>query len=596
MAPALTRPSASPKPSDFSTDRRVLLLFVMALFVGGASALSAWVLVKLIALTTNLLWFGTIDATNISLSKVTPSWLTVAIPVAGSLVIGLMARFGSEKIRGHGIPEAIEAILIGQSRVQPKVALLKPISSAVSIGSGGPFGAEGPIIMTGGAIGSLFAQFFHLSAAERKTLLVAGASAGMTAIFGTPIAAVLLALELLLFEWKPRSLIPVITASVVAVVARPFLLGSGPLFPLAGSLHLSWWGFVLAAGVGISVGLLSCLLTVLLYAAEDLFARLPIHWMWWPLIGGLAIGIGGLFEPRALGVGYDVIGDLLHNNILPQHAIAIVAVKAAIWIIALASGTSGGVLAPLLIMGGALGSVEALELPGPPGCWALMGMAAMLAGTMRCPLTGVLFAVEITGNFDMIVPLLVAGSAAYGLNVLVMKRSILTEKIARHGHHITREYTVDPFALMRVSDVMVEDVKTLPASLTVEEAIEVFSQDAARHKSYPLIDEAGVLVGMVARADILRWKTQPQETGVTLYDRISDSSPIVGYDDEPVGDLADRMVESDVGRVPIVDRATFKVVGLVARKDLLRIRQKLNESEKERAVYLGGFKTARAGA
>jgi H+/Cl- antiporter ClcA len=270
----------------------------------------------------------------------------VVAPVLGGLTVGLMARFGSEKIRGHGIPEAIEAILIGGSRMSPKVAVLKPLSSAISIGTGGPFGAEGPIIMTGGAIGSLFAQFFHLSAAERKTLLVAGAAAGMTAIFGTPIAAVLLAVELLLFEWKPRSFIPVAVAAGVSISWRPFLFGAGPLFPASFQLTLPWYGLLICVAVGVIVGLQSGLLTTLLYKLEDVFEQLPVHWMSWPAIGGLVVGAGGLIEPRALGVGYDVIGDLLGGHILAQAALAVLLVKSGIWLVALSSGTSGGCWLP----------------------------------------------------------------------------------------------------------------------------------------------------------------------------------------------------------------------------------------------------------
>src|SRR5690242_17265211 len=278
---------------DFTADTRVLVLGAMALVIGTMGAASAWVLLKLIALFTNLFYFQKFSTASVSFVGLHLTAWTIAIPVVGSLIIGLMARFGSEKIRGHGIPEAIEAILIGRSRIEPKVALLKPLSSAISIGTGGPFGAEGPIIMTGGALGSLFAQMFKLSSAERKTLLVAGAAAGMTAVFGTPIAAVLLAVELLLFEWKPRSFIPVGIASVVAAAWRPFLLGAGPLFPYTGVPVMEWWGLALCAAVGVTAGLQSALMTVCLYGVEDLFRKLPIHWMWWPALGGLVVGIGG---------------------------------------------------------------------------------------------------------------------------------------------------------------------------------------------------------------------------------------------------------------------------------------------------------------
>ena len=574
---------------DFTTDRRVLTLIALATVVGIGGTLAAWLLLRAIAVVTNLVWFQTLSIEAHPLAGTRVGWWMVAAPAVGGLVIGLMARFGSEKIRGHGIPEAIEAILIGESRMSPKVALLKPLSSAISIGTGGPFGAEGPIIMTGGAIGSLLAQCIHLSAAERKTLLVAGAAAGMTAIFGTPIAAVLLAVELLLFEWKPRSLLPTITACVVAAGLRPFLLGSGALFSVATSLPLPWWGLALCAGVGLVAGLQSGLLTGLLYKFEDLFGALPLHWMWWPALGGLVVGLGGLLEPRALGVGYDVIGDLLGGHLTSGEVALILIVKSLIWLVALASGTSGGVLAPLLIFGGCLGWLEGQWLPGDAGAWALIGMAAMMGGTMRSPLTGMLFAVELTGDFALLVPLLVATASAYAVTVLLLKRSILTEKIARRGQHVVREYSIDPFELLRVSDVMVRQVDTLPSDLPVEGAITFFSSDEPRHKSYPIIAAQDRLVGMVSRADILRWRTQSGSTTDTLNDRLSDSESIIGHAEETVSELADRMARAGVGRVPIVEPGTERLVGLVSRKDLLHVRRVSRAAEETRLAFFVPF-------
>jgi H+/Cl- antiporter ClcA len=503
------------------------------------------------------------------------------------LVIGLMARFGSEKIRGHGIPEAIEAILIGGSRMSPKVALLKPLSSAISIGTGGPFGAEGPIIMTGGAIGSLFAQFFHMSAAERKTLLVAGAAAGMTAIFGSPVAAVMLAVELLLFEWKPRSFIPVAVAACVSTCWRPLLFGQGPLFAANFQVHLPWWGLFLCAAMGIVSGLQSGLLTTLLYKIEDAFERLPIHWMWWPALGGLVVGLGGLIEPRALGVGYDIISDLLANHIAANAVLAILVVKAGIWLVALSSGTSGGVLAPLLILGGALGWLVGLFFPGDPGFWALLGMAAMMGGTMRAPLTGTFFAVEITGDISTLVPLLAATVTAYAVTVLLLRRSILTEKIARRGQHITREYGIDPFELTRAADIMVRLVDTLPGSMTIGVACDFFSSGAKTHRLYPVVEDDGTLVGVVSRADVLRWQGDKELADQNLTDRVSDTSAPVGHPDDTVGFVADLMLAAETGRIPIVDPSSGKLVGLIARKDLLRLRSALQSSEQERRPYLG---------
>src|SRR6201997_3932997 len=300
--------------------------------IGVLCAFVALVLLRLIGLFTNLFYFGRWNTAMVSPAGNHLGYWSLLIPIGGALVIGLMARYGSERIRGHGIPEAIEAILINGSRVEPKVALLKPISSAISIGSGGPFGAEGPIIMTGGAVGSMIAQLFHLTSAERKTLLVAGAAGGMSATFASPVAAVLLAVELLLFEWKPRSLVPVALASAVAVVVRRYILGFGPLFPvLEHPLFIGPKALLGCALVGLLAGALSALLTLSVYAAEDSFLKLPIHWMWWPAIGGLVIGIGGWISPRALGVGYDSIGALLQGDMTVHLMLGLLAVKWIIW-------------------------------------------------------------------------------------------------------------------------------------------------------------------------------------------------------------------------------------------------------------------------
>src|SRR5437868_852234 len=373
---------------DFTTTGRVIPISILAIGIG---VLSAWValgLLRLIGLFTNLFFFWRWRTTLVPPAGNQLGALEVLVPIGGALVIGLMARYGSERIRGHGIPEAIEAILINGSRVEPKVAILKPLSSAISIGSGGPFGAEGPIIMTGGAFGSMVAQLFRLTAAERKTLLVAGAAAGMSATFASPVAAVLLAVELLLFEWKPRSLIPVALSSAVAAVVRKHLLGLGPLFPVpAHPLFIGSKGLLGCALVGLLAGVLSALLTISVYAAEDAFQRLKIHWMWWPAIGGLAIGLGGLIFPQALGVGYDTIGALLQGSVTTKVILGVLLVKWFIWAVSLGSGTSGGVLAPLLMMGGALGGLEAMFLPHEgAGFWPLISMGATLGGTIRAPL------------------------------------------------------------------------------------------------------------------------------------------------------------------------------------------------------------------
>jgi H+/Cl- antiporter ClcA len=405
--------SSHPPRGDFALNTRLMRITVMAAVIGAISTVAARVLLDLIRFFTNLFFFQTFSLTERSPATNTLGAWVIVVPVIGGLIVGLVARYGSDKIRGHGIPEAIEAILFGKSKMSPKVALLKPLSSGIVIGSGGPFGAEGPIIMTGGAIGSLIAQHFHLTAAERKALLVAGATAGMTAVFGTPVAAVLLAVELLLFELRPRSLLPVAVACAVAGFARPLLMDPGPLFPLQTAVPgpLAMLSCVIA---GVLCGALSASLSISLYKVEDWFGKLPLHWMWWPAIGGLAVGIGGYLQPRALGVGYDVIGDLLHNHLALGVVLALLAVKAVIWVIALGSGTSGGVLAPLLMMGAGLGVVLSHVLPGnDPMLWPLVCMAATLGGVMRAPLTATIFAFGLTHDSNALLPLLTTSAVAY---------------------------------------------------------------------------------------------------------------------------------------------------------------------------------------
>lgn len=574
---------------DFSANPRLLLLCALAVVVGTVGTGAAWALLHLIYLATHLAYQGRLTSAPISIADQRLGPWSVLVPVAGCFIVGLMARYGSEKIRGHGIPEALEAILIGRSRIQAKVAFLKPLSSAISIGTGGPFGAEGPIIMTGGAFGSLFAQFFHLSSAERKTLLVSGAAAGMTAIFGTPVAAMLLAVEVLLFEWKPRSFVPVAIACVIAAAWRPVLMGSGALFPMASHAALPALGLLSAAGLGVVCGLASYVLTWMVYSSEDLFRRLPVHWMWWPVLGGVVIGLGGLVEPRALGVGYDSIAALLHGTMPAETVLRLFVVKAVIWSVALGSGTSGGVLAPLLLMGGACGSLYGAFMPvGDPALWALVGMAAMMGGTMRSPLTAIVFAVELTSDLGALLPLASACVAAHGISVLLMRRSILTEKVARHGHHVINEYAVDPFELMRVADIMATPVETLPGQMPVEAAIAFFTAADAprRHRSYPVVDSQGRIQGMVGRADVLRWTQAGGLPRESLASALADRDCLTGFTDEPVGQLADRMAHADVGRVPIITRGSRVVVGLVARRDLLRVRTAAAGHEQEREVLI----------
>jgi CIC family chloride channel protein len=579
---------------DFTTTWRVVPISLLAMVIGVVCAFVALVLLRLIGLFTNLFYFGRWNTALVSPVGNHLGMYSVFVPIAGALIIGVMARYGSERIRGHGIPEAIESILLQGSRIEPKVAILKPISSAISIGSGGPFGAEGPIIMTGGAVGSMIAQLFHLTSTERKTLLVAGAAGGMSATFASPVAAVLLAVELLLFEWKPRSLIPVALASAVAAVARRYLLGFGPLFPVpVHPLFIGPKGLLGCALVGLLAGALSALLTISVYAAEVAFQRLKIHWMWWPAIGGLAIGLGGLVFPQALGVGYDTIGGLLQGSVTTRVILGVLLVKWFIWAVSLGSGTSGGVLAPLLMMGGALGGLEAMFLPNEgAGFWPLISMGAILGGTMRSPFTSIVFAFELTHDANVFLPLLVGSVIAHGFTVLTLRRSILTEKVARRGYHLSREYAVDPLEILFVREVMRTKIVVLSAASTLGEIWHGLRTARQEQRLLPVVNAEGQLVGVLTRRDINQ--RLEQEGNAALKRPLGDlarANTVESYPDEPLRVVVYRMADTGFTRMPVVERTTRKFLGLVSLNDLLKARTRHLEEEtrRERTLNLRFF-------
>jgi chloride channel protein, CIC family len=577
----LETPRRRPGPlRDFTLTPRVLVIVGWAIPVGALGAGAAWVLLKLIGLITHAVFAGTAgtDPTNPG-TLGAPWWVVLGAPVLGGLVVGLMARYGSEKIRGHGMPEAIEAILFRRSIVEPKVAVLKPVSAAISIGTGGPFGAEGPIIMTGGALGSIVAQRLDVSDDERRALMVAGAAAGMAATFNAPLASVLLAVELLLFEWRPRSFLPVVTAVVVATLLRGPMLGYEPLFGLdTTSWHIGTTADVLSIGAGALGGLLAVVVTALVYASEDGFLalgrRLRLHWMWWPAIGGLVIGIGGLIVPRALGVGYDVIGDLLSGRAALGFVVGILVVKSLIWGLSLGSGTSGGVLAPTFMIGAALGALEGFVLPSAgPGFWAVVGLAATVGGVMRSPLTGVVFTLELTHAWPALVPLLVASSAAYLVSVLVLGRSVLTEKIARRGRHLSREYGVDPLETVFVDEVM----DPAPVVLrTGDPEPELPDREPGRvvQRLFPVLD-GEALVGVVGRGALRRggWPAH-----------VVDGPVVVGPDDT-LAAARDTLAAAGVTAAPVVDDGVL--VGTVTVEDLLGRRQSVVGASRARALAGG---------
>ncbi|MEI7293155.1 chloride channel protein [Paraburkholderia tropica] len=581
---------------DFSTNARLPGISALAAVIGALATLAAFVLLSLIHGFTNLFFFGQLSFADRSPALNTLGAWVIVVPVVGGLIVGMMARFGSEKIRGHGIPEAIEAILFGKSRMSPKVAVLKPLSSGIVIGSGGPFGAEGPIIMTGGALGSLVAQCVRVTSAERKTLLVAGAAAGMTAVFGTPVAAVLLAVELLLFEWRPRSFLPVALACAVAGFTRAVFFGTAPLFALQTSppQAVALFSCVIA---GLLSGALASGLSAALYKVEDLFGRLPLHWSWWPAIGGLVVGIGGFIEPRALGVGYDVIGDLLHQHIVVQVAVALLVVKAIMWVVALGSGTSGGVLAPLLMLGAGLGTVLGHVLPGnEPALWPLVCMAATLGATLGAPLTAIVFAFGLTHDANALLPLLAATLVAHGFATVVMKRSIMTEKIARRGYHIYREYGVDPLERHYADEVMTRDVESIDASLSARDALTHYFGPTQKRRAWPVVRD-GVVLGVVDRAalDALRAGGVDGALDQPLGKLLAQRVPDVALPEETCRQIATRLAVHGLERMPVVsDRQSMRLVGIVSRSDFVKLSlshfEEETKKERFRRIAIGNPK------
>lgn len=583
---------AKPRPAkelgDFTTSWRVLPVASIAVGIGVVAAFVAVALLRMIGLFTNVFFFHRFSTALVSPSGHHLGNYVVLVPIVGALVIGVMARYGSERIRGHGIPEAIESILLKGSRIEPRVALLKPVSSAISIGSGGPFGAEGPIIMTGGAVGSMVGQLFHVTNAERKTLLVAGAAAGMAATFGTPVAATLLAVELLLFEWKPRSFIPVALASVAAAIVRRPLLGAGPLFPVphhSSSLGLTAVSACIACGL--LAGGLSALLTISVYAFEDLFGKLRVHWMWWPAIGGVVVGVGGLIYPPALGVGYDVIQQLLDGEVASRALLMLLAVKWIIWAVSLGSGTSGGVLAPLLMLGAALGGLEGHWFPQQgAGFWALISMGAILGGTMRSPFTAIVFVLELTRDINLMLPLMLAVTFAHALTVLLLKRSILTEKVSRRGYHLTREYETEPLEIIFAREVMASDVLVIPSNFTRQQIAHALHGRHSTHNSLAVVNPSGELMGTVAGSVLEQWAELPNDAAGSALESIV-QKPAIAYPDEPLSVVMDRMATTGLTALPVVDRNDpGRLLGTITLRDMLKAHARHLEEERRRERVL----------
>jgi chloride channel protein, CIC family len=563
-------------------DARTVGVSALAVLLALATGFVAQGLLAVIQLVTNLAFYGRLSLAPASPAANQLGWLVLAVPPLGGLVVGLMARFGSQAIRGHGIPEAMERVLVGESRIPARLTFLKPLSAAIAIGTGGPFGAEGPIIATGGALGSLVGQVVRTTTQERKTLLAAGAAAGMAATFGSPVSAVLLAIELLLFELRPRSIVAVSLAAVAATAVRATFVGYAPAFAMPALARPEEPALVAYVVLGAVVGWLSVYVSRSVYWIEDVFERLPLHWMWWPALGGLVVGAVGLLAPRTLGVGYGNIEDLLSGRLLGTAALALCGLKFLSWAISLGSGTSGGTLAPLFTIGGAagvaLGGLVTAALPAlglDLRICALVGMAAMFAGASRALLASVVFAFETTLQPLGLLPLLGGCSAGYLVSSLLMRNSIMTEKLARRGVRVPSEYAADFLDLVHVADACSKPV----VSVSFDESIAALRTRVSSHQGFPVVDGEGRLIGVITRRDFLD-ATQPQDARAGDLVR---RPPVVIFPDSSLREAADQMVRADIGRLPVVSReAPEQVIGFLTRSDLLRAHERrLEQSEIE---------------
>ena len=569
-------------------DRRVVYLCILAIGIAVAAGFVAQGLTHLIGLITNLAFYGRFSFEMVSPAQHGLGAWVIGIPVIGGLIVGVMARYGSKAIRGHGIPEAMEQVLTNQSRIPARMTFLKPLSAAIAIGTGGPFGAEGPIIATGGALGSLVGQVLRTTASERKTLLAAGAAAGMAATFGSPVSAVLLAVELLLFEYRPRSIIPVALAAASATAVRIGFEGAHAAFAMPDLATPPPAAIALYIAIGAIMGIVSMIVTRLVYAIEDAFEHLPIHWMWWPAIGALAVGVVGYFSPRTLGVGYENISDIISRNLPIAFVASLCLMKFISWSISLGSGTSGGTLAPLFTIGGGagmlLGAAAAALFPDAGvdvRIAALVGMAALFAGASRAMLASAVFAFETTLQPMGLLPLLGGCAASYLVSCLTMRHSIMTEKIARRGVHVPAEYMADFLAQILVRDAATKPAVTLDADRPVADVRRWIESRAAgtSHQGFPVVDAQGVLLGVLTRRTLL----DPALPGDRTMKQLIARPPIIVYDDSTLRAAADHMINHDIGRLPVIARGNGqppRLVGIITRSDLLKAhRRRLRESQ-----------------
>jgi H+/Cl- antiporter ClcA len=563
---------------DFSSTisgnkKRLLFISALAIFIGICISVIAKLLVYLINLFTNISFHHQFSFVHSSPATNDYGWFVIVVPAIGGVIVGLMALYGSKAIRGHGIPEAMEQILTNKSKIKPAITFLKPVSSAVSIGTGGPFGAEGPIIATGGALGSTLGQLLRITHYERKILLAAGATAGMSAIFGSPIAAIFLAIELLLFEFSPRSIIPVALACITGSAGHHLLFESGPVFPMPSVAVPGNEALLVYSVIGIIMGLLSAFVTKIVYWIEDGFEKLPIHWMWWPAIGGIAVGIVGYFGPRTLGVGYDNITDLLSGKMIFHVVLSLCILKFISWAIALGSGTSGGTLAPLLTIGGATGillGMAAMSLFPNAGVVlplaALIGMSSMFAGASRALLTSIIFAIETTDQANALLPLLAACVASYLVSFFLMENTIMTEKIARRGVRTPHSYEPDILDKLTVQQVIEDDGAVLSANTTISEVREWLQKNKSQTRNYFIVvNDDGSFEGIISSSNLFSMHhTVDLKIGSLIKRR-----PFAITASDTLKTAVEMMAKENLDVLPVISSETNKVKGILSYRNIL---------------------------
>lgn len=557
---------------------RLLRVSVFAAIIGIISGVIAFMLLQIIAVLTHMFFYGEWAWGLPNIVENPLGWWLPLLPALGGLAVGIMAR-KAPQIKGHGIPEAMEAVLFKGSRISPKIALLKPFSAAIAIGTGGPFGAEGPIIQTGGAIGSLMGQLFDTTPAERKVLLGCGAAAGMAATFSTPISAVIMSIELLLFEFKSRSFIPLVIASTLATNVHFITFGWGPLFKVGYSDFGLPGQIPYYIGLGLLCGIVAVIMTKTLYFTEDLFDKMPGSHIWRPAVGGAIFGLMAVAAPRILGVGYGTITDILNNRLEIGLLCAIMVFKFVGMIVTLGSGTSGGLLAPSFMSSAAMGGLYAISInylnPGAdlePSAYALAAMAAVFGAASRSTFAFIVFAFEITRNYNAILPIMLVAVIADYICLALLKDTIQTEKLVRRGLKINQDYEPDPLQQLVVREVMKTLVPTLSADLLVKDA----ARDTSfhQHKILPIVASDGSILGLITRGDVLRsLQLEPEGTMSVLQAGASDL--IVAYPDEFLNVAVVRMIDYKLSDLPIVERGDERrLLGILGCESIVRAYEK----------------------